>query len=161
MQLVGLFAALLTCGHADAATVTYTFDEAGWVNTAGTAEDFAGSFSGTVEGNGTVGLADLSGFTAIVTETNAQNETKPIANFGLSGSGSLTSFLFDITTNTLSLGRYWIPRRDNLPGRRRGPRSLQDRWGLAARIADRCARTAAGRYLPLVGEWHAGRNNDR
>ena len=96
---------LLTCGPASATTVTYNFDEAGWTNNFGTTENFSGTFSGSVEASGVVALSDLSGFTATVSEVNAQGDSKPIVTFGLpSGGLGLNTFLFDTTTNTLSIG---------------------------------------------------------
>ncbi len=63
-QLAFFFAAaLLTCSHADATTVTYNFDETGWINTAGTTENFSGSFTGTLETSGVLALSDLTAFT--------------------------------------------------------------------------------------------------
>jgi hypothetical protein len=111
MQLAGLLtAALLNCGPAAATTVTYNFSEAGWVNNFGTTENFTGSFSGTVEASGALALPDLSAFTASITESNAQGETKTIGTFGLStGISGLNTFLFDTNANTLSLGATGVP----------------------------------------------------
>jgi hypothetical protein len=110
-QLAVLWAAAVCCcGPAAATTVTYNFDETGWVNTAGTTENFAGTFTGTLEASGAVALSDLTGFTATITETNAQNDTKPIASFGLStGPTGLSNFVFDSTANTLSLAANGSP----------------------------------------------------
>jgi hypothetical protein len=111
MQLAGLLAAaLMDCGTAAATTVTYNFDEAGWSNNFGTSENFTGSFSGTVEANGAVTLSDLTGFTATITESNAQGDTKAIATFTLpTGTSGLNTFLFDTNANMLSLGATGVP----------------------------------------------------
>lgn len=111
MRMVVLCAAaVLTCGHAAATTVTCNFDETGWVNTAGTSENFFGSFIGTPEANGVLALSDLTGFAATLTETNAQGDTKPIATFGGAvGISGLTQFLFDPTANTLTLAATGSP----------------------------------------------------
>ena len=85
---------LLTRSQATATTVTYNFDETGWINTAGTTENFVGSFAGTPGTGGVLKLADLTEFVATVTETNAQNDTKTVATFGLAtGTSGLTDFL--------------------------------------------------------------------
>jgi hypothetical protein len=103
-------AVLLTCGPAAATTVTYNFDEAGWTNNFGTIENFSGTFAGSVEASGVVALADLTAFTATVTETNAQGDSKPIGTFGLPFDGTgLNTFLFDTLTNTLSIGATGSP----------------------------------------------------
>jgi hypothetical protein len=104
-QLALLFAAvLLTRSQATATTVTYNFDETGWINTAGTTENFIGSFAGTPGAGGVLKLADLTEFIATLAETNAQNDTKTVATFGLAtGTSGLTDFLFDPVANSLTL----------------------------------------------------------
>ena len=99
-------AAVLSCGPAAATTVTYNFDETGWVNTAGTTENFFGTFTGTPEASGVLALTDLSSFSATLTETNPQNDTKTIATFAQSG---LTDFVFLSTFNSLTLAATGTP----------------------------------------------------
>jgi len=96
---------LLLCPTAvSAATVTYSFSEAGWLNTIGTTESFCGSFSGTTGANGTLALADLSAFSATITETNAQGATKTISQFGGStGTSGLADFMYIPGSNSLTL----------------------------------------------------------
>jgi hypothetical protein len=99
-------AALLSCGPAAATTVTYNFGETGWVNTAGTTENFFGTFTGNQEASGVLALTDLTSFSATLTETNGQNETKTIATFAQSG---LTDFAYTSTANSLTLAANGIP----------------------------------------------------
>jgi len=95
---------LLWCSTpASAATVTYSFSEAGWLNPFGTTENFFGSFSGMPEPNGTLALADLSSFSATITETNAQGATKTISTFGGNGTSALTDFMYIPSLNSLTL----------------------------------------------------------
>jgi hypothetical protein len=103
-------AVTLMCSQAAAATVSYNFDETGWVNTAGTTENFIGSFTGTPEASGVLALQDLTDFTAILTETNTQGDTKTIATFsGPTGTSGLTDFVFTSTTNSLTLAATGSP----------------------------------------------------
>jgi hypothetical protein len=99
-------AAILTCSRAAATTVTYNFDETGWINTAGTTENLFGSFTGTPEASGVLAFTDLTSFSATLTETNAQNDTKTIATFAQSG---LTDFVFTSTSNSLTLSATGSP----------------------------------------------------
>ncbi len=103
-------AAVLCCSQAAATTVTYNFDETGWVNTAGTTENFFGSFIGTPDANGNLDLTTLTDFTATLTETNSVNDTKTIAAFGgLSGTPGLTDFLFTASSGSLTLAATGSP----------------------------------------------------
>ena len=86
---------------ASANTISYAFSEAGWLNMAGTTENFSGSFAGTPEANGTLALADLTSFSAIMSETNSTGETKNITTFG--GINSLADFLYIPGMNSLTL----------------------------------------------------------
>lgn len=95
---------LLCPAVASADTVTYTFSEAGWFNMFGTVENFSGSFTGTPEANGTLALANLSSFSAIMSETNSAGATKDIATFGSGiGTSALTDFLYIPGLNSLTL----------------------------------------------------------
>jgi hypothetical protein len=103
-------AVILSCGQATATTVSYNFDETGWVNTAGTTENFLGSFTGTPEASGILALTDLTNFSSIITETNAQGDTKTIGTFGgPTGTNGLTDFVFASTSNSLTLAATGIP----------------------------------------------------
>lgn len=89
---------------ASADTVTYSFSEAGWLNMFGTVENFSGSFTGTPEANGSLALADLSSFSAILSETNSAGATKDIAAFGSGiGISALADFLYIPGSNSLTL----------------------------------------------------------
>jgi hypothetical protein len=89
---------------APAATLTYSFSEAGWLNSFGTTENFSGSFTGTPEANGDLALADLTSFVATMTETNAQGATKNVATFGSNtGTAGLADFLYMPGSNSLTL----------------------------------------------------------
>jgi len=89
---------------ASAATVSYTFSETGWLNTFGTTETFSGSFTGTPEADGTLALGDLSAFMAVMTETNADGQTKNVSVFGDgTGTSPLADFLYLPGSNSLSL----------------------------------------------------------
>lgn len=98
--IAGAMFAILICPAASAATVTYNFDEAGWVNNFGTTENFFGSFTGTPEASGSIAMGDLSSFSAVITETNTAGDTKTIASFSNTG---LTDFIFQTATNILDL----------------------------------------------------------
>jgi hypothetical protein len=103
-------AAVLCCSRASATTVTYNFGETGWVNTAGTTENFSGSFIGTPDANGNLDLTTLTDFTATLTETNSVNDTKTIAAFGgLTGTPGLTDFLFSASSGSLTLAATGSP----------------------------------------------------
>lgn len=71
----------------------------------GTTESFSGSFTGIPEANGTLALADLSSFSAILSETNSAGESKLVAAFG-TGTGALTDFLYipALHSSTLEAG---------------------------------------------------------
>lgn len=104
-------AAMLTCSlailcstPAPAATVTYNFSEAGWLNSFGTTENLSGSFTGMPEANGDLALADLTSFVATMTETNATGATKNVATFGsATGTAGLADFLYMPGSNSLTL----------------------------------------------------------
>lgn len=97
-------ATLLHCTQASAATITYNFDETGWANTFGTTENFFGSFTGTANAQGDLVLADLSSFSAAMTETNSSGQTKTIADFGsATGITGLSDFTYTAGSNSLSL----------------------------------------------------------
>lgn len=99
-----IIASLLNCTHASASTITYNFDETGWVNTFGTTEKFFGSFTGTPDAQGNLALADLSSFSAEMTETNSTGATKTIADFGsANGTNGLDDFTYTAAANSLSL----------------------------------------------------------
>lgn len=101
---------LLCPGLASADTVTYAFSEAGWLNMFGTTENLSGFFTGTPEANGTLALADLSSFSAKISETNSAGETKNIATFGSgTGTGALTDFLYIRGLNSLTLAASGSP----------------------------------------------------
>ncbi len=105
-----LLVTILSCAHALAGTVTYNFDEAGWINSAGTTENFFGSFQGAPDAQGDLSLAALTGFSATLTETNSSNQTKTIDTFAETmGSGGLTVFLYDPALNSLSLAATGTP----------------------------------------------------
>ena len=95
---------LLCPAAAFANTITYTFSAAGWLNMSGTSENFSGSFSGTPEADGTLALADLTSFSAIMSETNSAGETKDISTFGAgAGTSALADFLYTPGLNSLTL----------------------------------------------------------
>lgn len=109
--MAALAAALLGSGTASAAPVLYNFSESGWLNMAGTTETFFGSFKGTPEANGDLALADLSGFTATITETNTSGQTKTVATFGGgTGIAGLSDFLYTAATNSLTLAATGSPQ---------------------------------------------------
>lgn len=90
--------------RAAASSISYNFDEAGWVNNFGATESFFGSFTGTVDAKGVLTLGDLSVFSPTITETNAAGQTKTIANFGgNTGMPGLNNFLYDPGANSLNL----------------------------------------------------------
>ena len=104
VALMFVGAVLLCPAGASAGTVSYVFSEAGWLNMFGTIENFSGSFTGTPEANGTLALADLSSFSAIMSETNSAGETKDIARFGSGiGTGALSDFVYIPGLNSLTL----------------------------------------------------------
>lgn len=99
--------AMLGSATASAASIKYDFSEAGWVDMAGTAETFSGSFTGTPEANGQLALIDLSSFSATITETNAQGQTKDISVFA--SATSLADFLYLPYANTFRLAATGSP----------------------------------------------------
>lgn len=109
-KLALFLVAILSCAHALAGTVTYRFDETGWINSAGTTENFLGRFKGIPDAQGDLSLATLTGFSATLTETNSFNQTKTIATFVENlGSGGLTVFLYDPALNSLTLSATGTP----------------------------------------------------
>ena len=99
-----------TLMQASATTVTYNFDETGWINAFGTTENFFGSFSGTPDATGALTATDLSYFSAVITETNATGQSKTIATFGdPTSTWGLMDFLYDPALNSLNLSATGVP----------------------------------------------------
>jgi len=99
-----------TLTPARATTVTYSFDETGWLNTFGTTENFFGSFSGTPTATGVLTATDLTYFSAVITETNSTGDTKTIGTFGSpTSTAGLMDFLYDPALNSLNLSATGFP----------------------------------------------------
>ncbi len=109
-QALLLLLPVLSCAQALAGTVVYDFTETGWINSAGTTENFSGAFKGVPDASGDLSLAGLTSFAATLTETNSANQTKTIATFSETlGTGGLTAFLYDPALNSLSLSSTGTP----------------------------------------------------